>query len=62
MPPSREPQYSREGDAQQEVDGFAGRLRDHVDLDAMVDEVVDVVSRTVQPVTVSLWLADHIDR
>ena len=49
-------------DAQQEVDWFAGRLRDHVDLDAMVDEVVDVVSRTVQPVTVSLWLADHDER
>lgn len=49
-------------DAQQEVERFVDRLRDQVDADAMVEEVVNVVSRTLQPATVSLWLADHIDR
>jgi hypothetical protein len=38
------------------VDGFAVRLRDQVDLDALQGELLAVVDQTMQPARASLWL------
>jgi hypothetical protein len=38
------------------VEGFAARLRDQVDLDALSAELLAVVDHTMQPVGASLWL------
>jgi hypothetical protein len=46
----------RRFDAARTVDGFAARLRDQVDLDALAGELLAVVDRTMQPATASLWL------
>jgi hypothetical protein len=46
----------RRYDAAWTVDGFATRLRDQVDLDALHGELLAVVDQTVQPTQASLWL------
>jgi hypothetical protein len=46
----------RRYDAARTVDGFATRLRDQVDLDALHGELLAVVDQTVQPTRASLWL------
>ncbi len=46
----------RRYDAARTVDGFARRLRDQVDLDALRGELLGVVDQTVQPARASLWL------
>jgi hypothetical protein len=46
----------RRYDAARTVDGFAGRLRDQVDLDALHGELLAVVDQTMQPTRASLWL------
>jgi hypothetical protein len=46
----------RRYDAARTVDGFATRLRDQVDLDALRAELLGVVDQTMQPSRVSLWL------
>ena len=46
----------RRYDAARTVDGFARRLRDQVDLDALRGELLTVVDQTVQPTRASLWL------
>jgi hypothetical protein len=46
----------RRYDAARTVEGFALRLRDHVDLDALHGELLAVVDQTVQPTRASLWL------
>jgi hypothetical protein len=38
------------------VEGFADRLRDQVDLDALHGELLAVVDQTMQPTRTSLWL------
>lgn len=43
-------------DAQQVVDGFSGSLRRDVDADTLVRGWVNVVSETMQPETVSVWV------
>jgi hypothetical protein len=43
-------------DAARTVAGFATRLRDQVDLDALAAELLAVVDQTVQPTQASLWL------
>jgi hypothetical protein len=46
----------RRYDAARTVEGFARRLRDQLDLDALRDELLGVVDQTVQPARASLWL------
>jgi hypothetical protein len=46
----------RRYDAARTVEGFAARLREQVDLDALSTELLAVVEQTVQPTQASLWL------
>jgi peptidoglycan/LPS O-acetylase OafA/YrhL len=46
----------RRYDAARTVEGFAARLRDQVDLDALHGELLGVVDQTMQPTRASLWL------
>ena len=47
----------RRYDAARTLDGFAARLREQVDLDALHGELLGVVDQTMQPTRASLWLA-----
>ena len=46
----------RRYDAARTLDGFAARLRDQVDLDALEGELLGVVDQTMRPTQASLWL------
>jgi hypothetical protein len=46
----------RRHDAAQVIEGFAARLRDQVDLEALHGELLEVVDQTMQPTRSSLWL------
>jgi hypothetical protein len=46
----------RRYDAARTVDGFAARLREQVDLDALSAKLLAVVDQTMQPTMASLWL------
>jgi hypothetical protein len=49
--------YRTKFDATRTVEAFATTLQSEVDLDALREHLVEVVQETMQPVSVSLWLA-----
>jgi hypothetical protein len=48
--------YRRRYDAQQTIEAFGARMRQHVDLDTLSAQLLSVVCRTMQPERASLWL------
>ena len=51
--------FRRKYDAARILAGFGASARDGVDLDGLTERLVDVVDETMQPQSVSVWLAPH---
>jgi hypothetical protein len=50
--------YRRKYDAARTLSAFSAALRDEVQLDRLTDEILGVVSETMQPAHVTLWLKE----
>ncbi len=54
--------YRRRHNAQQTLHAFGSRLREQIELGALSEDLLGVVSETMQPTSVSLWLTDFPDQ